>query len=137
MFPTPRTDLVHRVEDYFRDVDRFETAAILAHLTDDCVLEIVNHDSIHRGIEAIRASYDRRAKAVKRSWHGDFLHSVDELGHLVDVLLRQEHGRVCEEIALDINELIRQGCVFKMCSQLCTQRLPVYRNAVTIFVQSF
>ncbi len=78
MSPTPRTDLVHRVEDYFRDVDRFETAAILAHLTDDCVLEIVNHDSIYRGVEAIRATYDRRAKAVKRSWHGDFLHSVDE-----------------------------------------------------------
>ena len=73
-----RTDLVRRVEDYFRDVDRFDTQAILAHLTDDCVLEVVNHDSAHQGTEAIRATYEQRAKAVRRSWHGDFLHTVDE-----------------------------------------------------------
>ena len=72
-----RADLIRRVEDYFRDVDRFDTDAILAHLTDDCVLEVVNHDSIQQGQRAIRATYDRRAELVQRSWHGDFQHTVD------------------------------------------------------------
>jgi hypothetical protein len=72
-----QADLIRRVEDYFRDVDRFDTDAILAHLTAACVLEVVNHGSVQEGLEAIRATYERRAKRVKKSWHGDFQHTVD------------------------------------------------------------
>ncbi len=77
MNETSRADMIRRVEDYFRDVDRFDTEAIVAHLTADCVLEVINHGSIARGNDAIRASFTRRAAAVLRSWHGDFVHTVD------------------------------------------------------------
>ena len=77
MTQVTKTDLIRRIEDYFRDVDRFDTDAILAHLTDTCVLEVVNHGTVQRGLDAIRATYERRAELVKRSWHGDFQHTVD------------------------------------------------------------
>ena len=70
--------MVRAVEAYFRDVDRFDTDAILAHLADGAVLEVVTHGARHFGIDAIRTAFDRRAEAVRSSWHGDFQHTVDE-----------------------------------------------------------
>lgn len=78
MTASTRAELIRAVEAYFRDVDRFDTDAILSHLADGAALEVVTHGVRHSGIDAIRAAFDRRAEAVRSSWHGDFEHTVDE-----------------------------------------------------------
>ena len=70
--------MIHAIEAYFRDVDNFDTDAILTHFTDDGVMEVVNHGVRNEGVDAIRAAYDGRAELVQSSWHGNFQHTVDE-----------------------------------------------------------
>ena len=74
----PKAELIHAVEAYFQEVDRFDTDAIMAYFVDDCVMEIVNYAVRHEGMDTIRGVYDARAGRVQSSWHGDFQHTVDE-----------------------------------------------------------
>lgn len=76
--PISRDDMIARATAYFGDVDRFDTDAILSHLTNQIVLEAPT-DGVHKtGIEAIRETYEARAKMVRDSWHGDFVFTADK-----------------------------------------------------------
>lgn len=72
-----RQALIDRIESYYAAVDRFDTAAIVAHFKPNAVMEIPTGDVRHVGHEAIRATYDRRAAEVDRSFHGHFTHVMD------------------------------------------------------------
>ena len=74
---TASTELTDRIETYFRDVDRFDTDAIMSNLTEDCVVEVVTDGVVREGLDEIRATYDRRAQVVKESWHGNLDYTID------------------------------------------------------------
>lgn len=65
-------DYIARATAYFADVDRFDTEAILTHLTDDVVLEVPTGGVRKVGKAAVRDTYLNRADMVAQSWHGDF-----------------------------------------------------------------
>ncbi len=69
--------LIAQIESYYAAVDRFDTGAIVAHFTSDATMEIPTGGVRHVGHEALRATYDRRAAEVKKSFHGHFTHVVD------------------------------------------------------------
>lgn len=73
-----KESLIARAEAYFRDVDLFETEAILSHLAEDVVLEVPTDGVRKEGLEAVRETYVKRADLVRDSWHGDFLYVADE-----------------------------------------------------------
>ena len=73
-----QSDLIALATAYFKDVDRFDTDAILSHCTDDVVMEVPTHGVRKEGIAAVRQTYLNRADAVKESWHGDFKFTCDE-----------------------------------------------------------
>ena len=69
--------LIARIESYYDAVDRLDTEAIVTHFTPDAVMEVPTGGVRHAGFEAIRATYDRRAAEVEKSFHGDFTHVID------------------------------------------------------------
>ncbi|MBT4741121.1 MAG: nuclear transport factor 2 family protein [Rhodospirillaceae bacterium] len=73
-----REKLIARATAYFADVDRFDTDAILSHLTDDIVLEVPTGGVRKEGVAAVRETYVKRAGMVRESWHGDFIFTADE-----------------------------------------------------------
>jgi ketosteroid isomerase-like protein len=89
-----KQDYIARAEAYFRDVDRFETDAILSHLTDDVVMEVPTDDVRKVGMEAVRQTYDTRAKMVRESWHGDFVFTADPAEHRLAVRLAVKRTNV-------------------------------------------
>lgn len=66
------SNMIARAESYFGAVDEFDLDGILSHFATECVLEVPTHGVRHAGLRAVRESYERRAQAVKKSWHGDF-----------------------------------------------------------------
>jgi ketosteroid isomerase-like protein len=73
-----KDDLIARSTAYFKDVDRFDTDAILAHLTEDVMLEVPTDGIRKIGLAAVRETYVKRAEMVRESWHGDFVFTADE-----------------------------------------------------------
>jgi len=71
--------MVGRAETYFRDVDNFDTDAIISYVTEDVVLEVPTHGVRKEGLEAVRQTYIDRAKNIKKSWHGNFKFMSDEV----------------------------------------------------------
>ncbi|NKB43630.1 MAG: hypothetical protein GKS03_05055 [Alphaproteobacteria bacterium] len=68
---------VARAKAYFADVDRFDTDAILSHLTTDIVMEVPTDGVRKEGVTEVRATYEKRAEMVRESWHGDFTFTAD------------------------------------------------------------
>ena len=75
--PVSKDDMTARAMAYFRDVDRFDTDAILSHLTDDIVMEVPTDGVRKVGAAEVRATYEKRAEMVRESWHGDFVFTAD------------------------------------------------------------
>ena len=82
-----RDSFIARATAYFADVDRFDTDAILSHLTEDVVLEVPTDNVRKEGIDAVRQTYLNRADSVKESWHGDFQFTCDEVENRLAVRL--------------------------------------------------
>ncbi len=82
-----RDEMVAKAVAYLADVDRFDTDAILSHFTPDAVMDVPSHATTRSGLAEIRDGYERRAKAVKSSWHGDFVFMVDEAARRLAVRL--------------------------------------------------
>ena len=82
-----KEDYIARAEAYFFDVDRFETDAILSHLSDNVVMEVPTDDVRKVGIEAVRETYVKRAEMVRESWHGDFVFTADIAAHRLAIRL--------------------------------------------------
>ena len=76
--PEKRQLFIERAKAYFADVDRFDTDAILSHLTGDVVLEVPTDGVLKEGIDAVRETYVNRDAVIKKSWHGDFEFIADE-----------------------------------------------------------
>ena len=76
--PATREFFIERATAYFADVDRFDTEAILSHLTHDVVLEVPTDGVRKEGIDAVRKTYLNRDAAIKESWHGDFEFTGDD-----------------------------------------------------------
>lgn len=76
--PVSKDQMIARATAYFADVDRFDTEAILSHLTDDIVLEVPTDGVRKEGLAAVRETYEARAAMVRESWHGDFVFTADE-----------------------------------------------------------
>ena len=72
-----KEDLIARATAYFTDVDRFDTEAILSHLTEDIALEVPTDGVRKAGVAAVRETYEKRAEMVRESWHGDFVFTTD------------------------------------------------------------
>lgn len=72
-----KSSMIARTEAYFRDVDAFDTDAILSHLTDDVVFHVPTDGVVRDGKAAVRQTFDNRAGVVKESWHGDFVFMAD------------------------------------------------------------
>ena len=96
-----KNDFIARATAYFADVDRFETEAILSHLTDDIVLEVPTDGVRKEGMAAVRDTYDKRADMVRESWHGNFVFTADE-----------EAGRLA--VRLDVKRTNRDGTTVEM-----------------------
>ncbi len=122
MTSTSDSSMVDTIEAYFHEVDRFDTDAILAHLADDCFMEIVTHGEAYSGLAEIRAVYDARAERVRKSWHGDFQHTVDA-----------EAGRVATRLTVrrtlsdGIEETIDNITVFEIANR-GIRRISVWMN---------
>ena len=85
--PVSKTGLIARATAYFADVVRFETEAILSHLTEDVVLDVPT-DGVHKaGKGAVRETYVKRAERVAKSWHGNFEFTADESAQRLAVRL--------------------------------------------------
>lgn len=70
--------MIARATAYFRDVDAFDTDAIVSHLTDDVVFDVPTDGVLRTGKAAVRQTFDNRAGVVQESWHGDFIFIADE-----------------------------------------------------------
>jgi ketosteroid isomerase-like protein len=82
-----KAEMIARATAYFADVDRFDTGAIMAHFAPDAVMEVPSHATVNHGHDAIRAVYERRASAVKSSWHGNFVFMADEAARRLAIRL--------------------------------------------------
>ncbi|MCB2106768.1 MAG: hypothetical protein KDE14_03655 [Rhodobacteraceae bacterium] len=82
-----KDEMIARTTAYFADVDRFDTDAIMSHFAGNAVMDVPSHGTVNRGLDEIRASYERRATVVKASWHGDFVFMADEVAGRIAVRL--------------------------------------------------
>jgi len=108
--------LIARIESYYAAVDNFDTDAIIQHFTADASMEIPTGDVRHVGHKSLRATYDRRAREVDKSFHGEFTHVVDaEQGRAATRLAVRRTSTAGEPMAMDCialftfdGELIKQ-----------------------------
>lgn len=70
--------MIARTEAYFRDVDAFDTDAIVSHLTENVIFDVPTDEVWREGKAAVRQTFDNRAGAVRESWHGNFVFVADE-----------------------------------------------------------
>jgi ketosteroid isomerase-like protein len=108
--------LIAKIESYYAAVDDFDTDAIVKHFTGDAVMEVPTGDVRHVGHQGLRVTYDRRAREVGESFHGEFTHVVDaEQGRAATRLAVRRTSTAGEPVAMDCialftfdGELIKQ-----------------------------
>lgn len=77
-FPLPYPYYIDIVtKRYFDGVDNKDMAKVLGCFTDDAVLTEVTSNTVHDGIDAIRAMFTRLFADFSDIWHGNFVHTAD------------------------------------------------------------
>lgn len=62
---------------YFDGVDNKAMDQVLACFTSDAVLTEVTSNTVHNGIDAIRAMFTKLFTDFSDIWHGNFVHTAD------------------------------------------------------------
>lgn len=71
--------MIQIVENYFSDVDSGNISSLLTHLSSECELTVVTHQSKYTGRDReIKELFERRLLNTNDAWHGNFMHLVDE-----------------------------------------------------------
>jgi hypothetical protein len=69
---------------YFDGVDNKNISKVLDCFTSDAILTEVTSNTVHDGIEAIRAMFTKLFADFSSIWHGNFVHTADPESNTVN-----------------------------------------------------
>jgi hypothetical protein len=69
---------------YFDGVDNKNMSKVLDCFTSDAILTEVTSNTVHDGIEAIRAMFTKLFADFSSIWHGNFVHTADPESNTVN-----------------------------------------------------
>jgi hypothetical protein len=69
---------------YFDGVDNKNMDKVLDCFTSDAILTEVTSNTVHNGIEAIRAMFTKLFADFSSIWHGNFVHTVDPVSNTIN-----------------------------------------------------